>query len=157
MFEKLLSNNYYLLTRRGFSLIEVMLSIAIVTIIFGLGVFSFISINNINDLGISISYFKNSLFQAKVRSLASENDSGWSVHVATGTVTVFKGDDYGNRDNSFDNIFEISERISITGQNDYSFSKREGILVSVATTTFSFESNSRDVGVNTLGTTYEAF
>lgn len=136
---------------KGFSLIEILLSIALMTLIFGLGVSVFIVMSNKNENQVAVNYFKNSLYQAQLKSVSIEEDDSWGVSVQNGLITVFKGSSFVSRDQSFDNNFEISEKIIISGEDEYVFSKNEGMLSGNYSTTFSYNNDDIILNVNKYG------
>ncbi len=139
--------------RRGFTLLEMLLSVAMIALITGMGAPIYQILQNRNNLEVAATSLAQGLRRASVLSRAMEGDSGWGVYVATSTITIFKGATYATRDVSADESFATSGGVSVTGTNEYRFTKFTGLPNTVGTTTFSSPNNeTRVVALNTKGT-----
>lgn len=112
--------------KAGFTLIEVMLSIAILSLIAGASIPLYQAFQNRNELDATATAFAHNLRRARTLSQAIEGDSSWGVHIQTGTITVFKGNSYVTRDATFDETSTISSSLAISGAQEYVFSKLSG-------------------------------
>jgi len=107
---------------KGFTLIEIMLVIALVLTV---GFFStafplrLMSQTAVRD---SAEEFKNVLWKAQAYAIAGRQHSSWGVHYGNSVVTLFKGNDYNNREQSFDEKTTIADRVSVSGFSDTIFS-----------------------------------
>lgn len=137
--------------QRGFTIIEVLLSVALLGIIAGLGMSALLSIQSQNNMAIAQDYFGGALAQAQARARAMQGDSAWGVYVDTGTITVFRGDSYAGRDEGFDTDYSISPRIEVYNTREYRFTKHSGTLPGGSTTSLRQGENTLDLEVNTLG------
>ncbi len=114
--------------KAGFSLIELLLSVAIIAMIGAMGAPLYQAFQNRNDLYIAALLSTQNLRRAQVLSQASEGDSDWGVHLETGLITLFKGSDYDSRDTDYDERSNIGQSVSITGDTEIIFSKHFGTL-----------------------------
>ena len=139
--------------KRGFTLLEVLLAIAIAGMIGAIGAPILISEQTRNELDIAADGLSEALRRAQTLSQQAQNDSSWGVYVATSTVTVFSGDDYASRDSSLDENLAIASNIVVSGESEYVFSKLAGELGSAGTTTLATVSGEiRQVVINEKGT-----
>ena len=129
-----------------------LLSVAIIAVLAGIGAPIYQSFQNRNDLDIAAQTLVQGARRAQVLAQAVDGDSSWGVYVATSTVVIFQGDSYATRSSSFDEVLPISGSILVSGASDYVFSKLEGIVASNATTTFTSVNNEvRAVGITSKG------
>ncbi len=138
---------------KGFTLIEMLLSVAMIGLIAGMGAPVYQVFQNRNDLAIAATTLAESLRRAALLSRAVDGDSGWGVYVATSTVTVFKGATYATRDTSADEATITSDGIGVTGTSEYQFTKFTGLPSAVGTTTLtSLNNETRVITINAKGT-----
>ena len=144
------------MTRRystGFTLIEVLLSLALLAGIIGIGTPVYQNIQNRNALALASVVTAETARRAQVLAQGSVGDQSWGVHLTSGVITLFQGAGYATRDTSFDEVFEIAPSITISGAQEYLFLKSTGRVQTVGTTTLtSVEGVSKDIAINELGT-----
>lgn len=136
----------------GFSLIEVLLSVAIISLLVGMSLPIYQSFQTRNDLAIATENIASMLRRAQTYSRGMSDDSQWGVHVETGSATLFKGGSYATRDTSFDEVITIPDSFLVSG-SDVGFSKFLGVPTfsgNVATITTS-NNDSRTVTINGKG------
>lgn len=112
--------------QKGYTLLEVLLSVAIILIMAGLSIPVFQSFQNRNDLGVATEILANNLWRAQIFSANSKEDSQWGIKTGNGKVILFKGNDYQNRDQIFDEIYETSTTLSFSGDQEIIFKKLSG-------------------------------
>lgn len=122
--------------KQGFTLIEIMLVIALMIIIGGISVPVYQSFQVKNDLDVTAYTTAQTLRRAQALSQAGEGDSAWGVHIESGKVTLFKGGSFALRDVSMDESFEISESITTAGVQEIVYSKLTGEPQSIGNITF---------------------
>ncbi|KKR21918.1 MAG: hypothetical protein UT50_C0002G0009 [Candidatus Moranbacteria bacterium GW2011_GWA2_39_41] len=66
------------------------------------------------------------LWKAQSYAMSGRQHSAWGVHYENSIVAVFKGNDYNNRNQSFDEKISIDERVSIAGFPDAIFVVPDG-------------------------------
>jgi prepilin-type N-terminal cleavage/methylation domain-containing protein len=115
--------------RRGFTLIEIILVIAIITILgsFGLVVgmdayrgYSYRSERNV---------FVSALQKARIAAMTNINEAKHGVHVdaAAKTYTIFQGNDYGTRTQALDQVITASGAVTFSGVTDVVFDQLSGM------------------------------
>ncbi|MEA3357731.1 MAG: type II secretion system protein [Patescibacteria group bacterium] len=138
--------------QKGFTLVEVSLALAILIIITGLSFTVYQSFQVKHNLDITTDEYAQSLVQAQIRSRAVKDDSCWSVHIQPGSITLFKGNDYGSRDPSFDEITNFPSNIIPSGLQTVTFDKFHGTTSNTGTTTLTSSTNEeRFVTINEMG------
>lgn len=110
----------------GFTLIEILLSVAMIGILAGLSLPVFQAFQLKNDLSTTTDIVVQGLRRAQMLSRASQGDSSWGVDVHTGEVTIFSGSSYATRDSDLDETFDISDSLSISGTTEFVFAQLTG-------------------------------
>ncbi len=139
--------------RRGVTLLEVLLSIAILGIL-GAGTTSAIlRFHGKSDLDFAVTMGASSLRRAEELSRAVSSDQTWGVKFATGTITVFRGASYALRDSSVDEATAIGPDIYASGADEYVFTKVYATTTAATTTlVHNVLGESRMIMVNAKGT-----
>lgn len=107
--------------RRGFTLVEILVIIAITVILIGLAIPSYRFFQKESDLTNNTEEIINTLRLAQNKTLASEGASQYGVYFDQTTspnqYTLFKGADYALRDSSFDEIHNLPKSVEISEVN----------------------------------------
>ena len=99
---------------RGFTLIEILVVIAITVILITLAVPTYRFFQKESDLMNNTEKIINTLRLSQNKTLSSEGASQYGVHLDQTTYTLFKGNNYILRDDSFDEIHEFPESVEIS-------------------------------------------
>ena len=111
---------------RAFTLPEVLLSIALLTIITGMTIPLYGVFMNRNDLDTATTMIAQNLRRAQALSESGDGDTSWGVHVGVGSILVFKGASYVSRDSTYDESTSYPTTIVPTGLSEVVFSKVTG-------------------------------
>jgi prepilin-type N-terminal cleavage/methylation domain-containing protein len=143
--------------KKGFTLIEVLISITILTVIASLGLF------------ISMDFYKNSSFKSenniivsvlqKARSRAMNNIDGkrHGVHFQTSPSVkyiIFEGSDYASRITARDQIIDASYGVATAGSSDIIFDQLSGnclTCISTSDVIVSYGGKSYTITINNEG------
>lgn len=112
--------------RRGFSLIEIIISVSILAIIGFFLADAFINFKDQQIFSSARNIISSSLRYAQQISMANASNTPWGVKILPGQVVVFGGTSYSSRDISKDKIVEISGAISLSGDSEFVFSRDGG-------------------------------
>ncbi len=136
----------------GFTLLEVLLSVAAIAIIAGISVPIYQSFQVRNDLDIATVTIAQAFRRAQLLSQAVDGDTGWGVFVQSGSITLFKGISYAARDTAFDEIFEVPTNITPTGVSEIVFTKFTGNPQTTGTIILTSSTNeTRSIIINAKG------
>lgn len=135
----------------GFTLLELLLSIAIMAALAGISLPIYRNLMKKNDLDIAATTAALSLRRAQLLSQAVDGDTTWGVKIQSGNIVIFKGASYATRDTTYDESFDLQNSITPSGTTEFVFSKFDGNLSATATATLSSESDSRSITVTTKG------
>jgi len=136
----------------GFTLLEVLLSIACIAIIAGISIPVYQSFQNRNDLDIAGTTIAQSLRRAQILSQSSDGDTTSGVKILSPNIIVFRGASYSGRDTTQDETFTFPTSITPTGINEIIFSKTFGIPSTTGTITLTSNINeTRTITINAKG------
>ena len=99
----------------GFTLLEVLLSIIIIGILVGVSIPVYQSFQVKNSLDLAVNAIAQSLRRAQALAQAIDGDSSWGVKIQSGSIILFKGNDYSSRDSNFDEMFDLPTNIDSSG------------------------------------------
>ncbi len=111
-------------TRTGFSIIEVLLTLGILTIMAAVTLPMYRNYTINSELNATADEVLQSLHRAKLLSELNEHDAGWGVAAAEGVL--FQGGVFASHSANFDEVFGIPETITVTGLLEVSFEKLTG-------------------------------
>lgn len=138
--------------KKGFTLVELMLVIAIITILAGVTAPFYSELMNRNELDTAVQAVSAGLKRAQVISQAMDYDDGWGVKVDSGAITIFKGNTFATRDTAFDEEVNISTNISVSNTTEFTFDKFTGLPIVAGTVTLeSLTGEQRNITINTKG------
>lgn len=136
------------MSNRGFTLLEVLLSVAIIGIVVGITIPIYQSFQFRNDLSVTTQGIAEMLRRAESYSRAVNDDSVWSVDISSSAATLYKGTVFGSRDATFDEVITIPGSMTTSFTGDINFAKFTGAPSSTPTITLT--SSTTDTGVITL-------
>ena len=139
-------------SQRGFTLLEVLLSITAIAVIAGIGIPVYQSFQNRNDLDIAAVTFAQALRRAETLAQSVDGDISWGVTAQSGSITLFKGGSFSGRDSSFDEVFEMPTSITPSGISEVVFAKFTGLPQTTGSLTLTSANNeTRTVVINAKG------
>ena len=137
----------------GFTLLEILLVVAIVTVIAGFSAPVYQSFQVKNDLDIAANTVAGSFRRAQILATASDGDSQWGVKIQSGSITVFQGSSYAARTAAYDETFAVPTTITPTGVGEVVFDRLTGAALSTGTATLTASTGQvRTVAVSAKGT-----
>lgn len=136
---------------KGFSLVEILLTMALISIVLVVSIPAYRKLQSENDLSIAVSTLSQALRTVELKAQGIDEGSGWSVHIATSTIVVFSGSSFSARDQTQDEVFSFSGSVVITTLADVFFAPLYGTPLAPATWQFEANGQTRSVSVNSLG------
>ncbi len=138
--------------QRGFTLVEMLLSITIIAILVGVSGPVYNSFVVRNDLDVTGQQIVQSLRRAQTYARSMEDDTAWSVEIQTSAATLFQGTNFGGRDATFDEEVTIPASITRSGLTEVQFAKFTGLPNTTGTITLTSNTNeTRTITINAKG------
>ena len=137
--------------KKGFTLIELLLVIAIMALLAGLSFPIFMSLQTQSDVDLTANITIQNLRRAQNLSQAGTDDSVWGVYIAADEMTLFRGESYLTRDDTVDELFDISPKITPSGLNEITFDKLTGEPSTIGDIILSTEDKIITITINAKG------
>jgi len=142
-----------LLTKRGFTLVEVLVSLGIIGLLIGLAIPFYQTFYLSSQLDNTTSELIQTLRKAQLKAMASEGDQPFGVHLEQRRFILFKG--FYNPSDNYNEIFDLPNTVLISsgvGQNVI-FNQLKGTTSNLITITINSSNNrSRNISIiNQLG------
>lgn len=134
----------------GFTLVEMLLSMGIITLLAGISLPIYISFETRNDLEVTSQSIVEMLRRAQTYARSVNGDSQWGVSVQSGTATLFKGATYATRDATYDET--NTSGLSSSGLSEIAFTKFDATPSTTGTITLTASNNeTRTITINAKG------
>ena len=140
-----------MLHSKGFTFIETLLTLTMLTVIAGIGVPIFQSLQVNNDLNIATNTLVQSLRKAQTHAQAVDGDKNWGVYIQNQNIIIFKGSSYAERDIDFGESFTFPSSITFTGLSEILFSRFSGETQNIGTITLTTPNASKQITINSKG------
>jgi len=139
-------------SNKGFTLLEMLLAVALLSIITGIGVPVYQSFQARNDLDVAEAAVVQTLHRAQTLAQASDGDTSWGMYATTSSIILFKGASYASRDSGFDEVFNTVGSITPSGVSEIVFTKFSGLPEATGTITLTSNIGEvRNIIVNSQG------
>ena len=138
----------------GFTLIELMLSIAVIGLLAGLSLPVYASFNNRNNLDLTTQSVATLLRRAETYSRGAKSDSQWGVEIQSSKATLFLGSNFSSRDVTYDEEVTTPSSIALSSLSEVLFSKLDGMPTTTGSVTVSLTngvSETRTITINAKG------
>ncbi|HKU18843.1 MAG TPA: type II secretion system protein [Candidatus Saccharimonadales bacterium] len=136
----------------GFTLVEMLLSVAIIGMLVGLSIPIYQTFVQRNDLDITAQTVVNMLRRAETYARASNTDNAWSVELQSTTITLFQGTTFASRNTAYDETYSLPGSVTPSGLGEVQFTKFTGIPNTTGTVTLTSNTNdTRTITVNAKG------
>jgi prepilin-type N-terminal cleavage/methylation domain-containing protein len=136
----------------GFTLIEIMLGLALIGIVAGVTIPVYQSFQVRNDLDVASGTIAQTMRRASALSRASSGDLSWGILATTTSITLFQGASYSARNTYLDEVFDLPSAITPTDHIEIIFNKLTGDPTTTGTTTLTSSINeTRNININSKG------
>jgi len=130
----------------GFTLLELLVVVSIMSILgASAGIFyaRFLTQSNVN---LATDQLAGQLRKAQIYAIEDKENTSWGVRYSANKITLF-----ATGTAAFDESFDVSSALSISGFTTLTYAKRTGIPDVTPTITVSGNGQSKTVGVNGVG------
>jgi prepilin-type N-terminal cleavage/methylation domain-containing protein len=137
---------------RGFTLIEIMLGLALIGIVAATTIPVYQSFQVRNDLDVAAGTIAQTMRRAQALSRGASGDVTWGVLATTTSITLFQGASYSARDTALDEVFDLPQTITPADHIEVVFNKLTGEPTTTGTTTLTSSINeTRNININSKG------
>ncbi len=137
----------------GFTLVEMILAMAMLLVLFGIASPFYQKYQSKNDLDLAVISVAQNLRRAQTLSQAVDANSAWGLYLQGGSITVFRGVSYVARNSSFDERIMMPDVVVPSGLSEIVFTKFTGLPVSIGTITLTNTSINevKNITINSQG------
>ena len=137
---------------RGFTLLEMMLVLALLGVVAGLSLPVYQKFQTRNDLDIAANTAAFALRRAQVNARGSLLDDAWSVHFQNSKISIYEGATFSQGATLYA-TYSVPSTIQWSGLADVSYAKFSGYPVSTGSVNLrSITNEQRSVSINAKGT-----
>lgn len=136
---------------RGFTLIELMLVLGLLTILISITISSYNYFMEPENLASAKIGVVEAVRLARIRSQSGNGDSTWGVKLTSTEVVIFKGASYTMRDPEYDQSLDLLGTIP-SGVNEIVFDKISGLTSTTGIITLTNNFGSINILINEKGT-----
>lgn len=137
--------------QRAFTLVELLLVMALITGIASFSFPSFLSMKNKNDLDLAQTQALQLIRRAQILSRSASHDSNWGVKFDAHSIIVYCGNDYADRSTTLDETTTVPEDITFSGTAEVNFKKNSLLPYAPATIKISSSGEDKEILVNSRG------
>lgn len=138
--------------QHGFSLLEMILSIAIITILSAISLPIYASYQTRTDAAVTTERVAELLRRAQVYARGMNLDSSWGVEIQSSSATLFKGTTFATRTTTYDETLTLSSSITPSGSSEIIFTKLTGTPAATGSVVLTGANNdARTISVNAIG------
>lgn len=144
---------FYKINKTGFTLVEMILVLAMLAILFSMASPFYQKYQSKNDLDLAVISVAQNLRRAQTLAQAVDNNSSWGLYLQSGSLTVFRGTSYLTRDSGFDEKISMPDVVVPSGLNEVIFAKFTGwpLNVGIITLTNTSINEIKNITINSKG------
>jgi prepilin-type N-terminal cleavage/methylation domain-containing protein len=142
----------YKKNKKGFSLIELLVVLAIFSILLVISNSVYVSFRSSSNLKIATTSVVQAIRHAQINSQSVKEDSKWGVEILSNKIVVFKGENYATREVSADQNLDLPKGIIPTGVSEIVFEKLFGSTNTIGTIVLTNSAGVKNISINEKGT-----
>ncbi|MFA6474697.1 MAG: prepilin-type N-terminal cleavage/methylation domain-containing protein [Patescibacteria group bacterium] len=141
-----------MLPRAGFSLIELIVVLAVVSLLAVLSISTYGTISVHHDVNSSVTMLRSNIEAAKHRAVAGVNDSNWGIKLLADRMVIFRGVSYAARVTASDITTYWPQGVTFTGTDEIVFTKLTGSPSTTTAWQLTKKNFSTNLTLNATGT-----
>jgi len=132
---------------KGFTLLEVLLVIAILAIVTSVSIPSYGKFINMNSINTQVNELRKNIRLAQQQAEAGKYNSNHGVHFTTSSYTLYTGENYSSRNQNKDKTYPLNKRMEITKYFDLNFYRDTGKPSATGTIILKNKINKKSTGI----------
>ena len=136
---------------KGFTLVELLMVVAVLGLLIMVSLPPAINFYKSRQFEVAQSGIVQTLRRAQLKAMSLEADSSFGVYITPSQYVLFKGSSYTTRDSAFDEVFDLSDNLSVTGLSEIVFSKLRGIPSDTGNISLTIDSLKAAININEVG------
>lgn len=134
-------------------MIEVLVAIAIISILTSIGVGGYFAFKKGTEIDINSQQIVNLIRQAQGRSKAMKFDGAWGIKITPNQATIFQGTTFASRTQAYDEVTSFKGLMSVSGITEIVFNKLTGLPTpsSIGTLTVGNGGTTKNIQINEEG------
>lgn len=138
--------------RPGFTLVEIMIVIALAVIMFSVSFPFLTSFRSTQSLRTLSDDVMRTLVLARHRAQTNEQDTAWGVKILSNSYVLYAGDSYATRNETLDGLQTFSTAFLLSGLSEVAFQKSTGKTDTTGTITITHVAGeTKVITVNSVG------
>lgn len=114
------------LKNQGFTLVEMLLSIAIIGVIFGFSLPLYQSLQNKNNLELASDLTIDNFRLARTMAISQASNSAWGLYASTSDLFIFQGNSFNTRLVDSDVVSHLPDGVRVSGTIEFIFERLSG-------------------------------
>lgn len=151
MSPRLLSPTKLLPNAKGFTIIEAILSLAIVGILAGLAFPLYQGYQTSHDFNLSVQHVTSQLRRAQILAINNQNNSAWGIKITNTQTILFAGQNYSTRMTNLDETQSLPANFFTTGLTEIVFAQNTGIPYTHGGMQLSLQNLTATLNINSKG------
>ena len=135
--------------RRGYTLVELLLTVALISILAGISTAFYARFINQNGQANTIDRFVGGLRKAKTYAMSGKANSNWGAAYSAGKIYVYRGNSFGTA--TFMENLDVPGNITLSGLSDVNFTRITGATTNTGTISITGNNTTKTITINSLG------
>ena len=136
---------------KGFTLVELLMVLGILALLIVVSLPLTVNFYKTRQLDVHEQGIVQALRRAQLKAMSIERNSAFGVYLTSTQYVLFKGSSYAARDTSYDEVFDLSGNLSVSGLSEIVFSKLNGTTTDTGTITLSIDDKTESININEMG------
>ena len=136
---------------KGFTIIEVMVAVGLITIIGSLALFVSMDFYRSYNLDVEVETIIILITRARGRAVNNIDATSHGIYIDEEELTLFRGESYASRDEDLDEVFPRAQAFEVDGLSEIVFDQLTGEASATGTITISGQGRTAIVEINNEG------
>lgn len=138
-------------SQSGFTFLEMLLVLAIFAILAAVSIPVYENLQLGTDLDTTAVQLAVTIRRAELKARAVDADSPWGVELVPGSIVLFRGSDYANRQSNFDEVTTLPNTITVSGLTEIDFAKFTALPAMVGSIQLASPAGTKMITLNSQG------